>query len=348
MKINKVRAGVLALLIAATGTTLAGCGAPPASGGAGGAAPSLCMVTDTNGIDDGSFNELTYAGLTRAGGTKPTVTISRTPDDYVPNVESLVNGDCRMIVGVGFNLVDAIRSAAEANPEIRFAIVDDGSIDLPNVTTITFDITPAAFLAGYTAASYSTTGVVGTYGGTQIPPVTAFMDGFARGVDYFNRQNKASVTVVGWNVAKQTGTFVGGYAAGVEAKTVTQSLLDQRADVLMPVGGPIYQSAAEAIRDRGTSAALIGVDTDGYESDRKYQSLFLTSVLKHVDVAVAQAAGATGNAAGAAGTAGYVGTLANNGVGVAPFHDFADRAGTALGAELDKIRAGLVDGSIKP
>ncbi|MEU4233798.1 BMP family ABC transporter substrate-binding protein [Nonomuraea sp. NPDC026600] len=345
MNTNKVRAGLLVLLMAAASATLAGCGAPPESGGAGGAKPSLCMVTDTNGIDDGSFNELTYAGLTRAGGTKPTVTISRTSDDYVPNVESLVSGDCSLIVGVGFNLVDAIKSAAKANPEIRFVIVDDGSIDLPNVTTITFDIVPAAFLAGYAAASHSTTGVVGTYGGTQIPPVTAFMDGFARGVDYFNKDKGADVSVVGWNVAKKTGTFVGGYAAGVEAKTVAQSLLDQDADVLMPVGGPIYQSAAEAIRDRGTSAALIGVDTDGYESDRKYQNLFLTSVLKRVDVAVAQVAGATGKAADAGG---YVGTLANNGVGIAPFHDFADRTRPALGAKLDKIRAGLIDGSIKP
>ncbi|WP_206008815.1 hypothetical protein, partial [Pseudomonas viridiflava] len=43
----------------------------------------------------------------------------------------------------------------------------------------------------------------------------------------------------------------------------------------------------------------------------------------------------------------YVGTLKNEGVGIAPFHDFESKVGKSLQGELDDVKAGIIDGSIK-
>ena len=66
--------------------------------------------------------------------------------------------------------------------------------------------------AGYLAAGVTQTGVVGTYGGVDIPTVTIFMDGLARGVAHYNEVKGTDVTVLGWepgnpDAAIMTGTF---------------------------------------------------------------------------------------------------------------------------------------------
>ena len=329
---------------------LAGCASAPAANSSSAGASDFvpCMVSDAGGFDDKSFNQSGYEGLTSAAtelGATPITVESAAETDFAPNIQSLVDQGCNLITTVGFLLADATKASALANPTINYAIIDDSQIVADNVKPIVFDTAQGAFLAGYTAASYSTTGVVGTFGGMQIPPVTIFMDGFADGVAYFNSQKSASVKVLGWNVASQTGSFTGGFAAGVEAKTAAQGLIDQNADVIFPVGGPIFLSAAEAIKDSAKPIVMIGVDADAFLTAPDIGSLFLTSVLKQIGVGVSDVT--KSEAAGTFSNAPFVGTLANDGVGLAPFHDFASKVKPGLQGELDKIKAGIIDGSIK-
>ncbi|GAB2824845.1 BMP family ABC transporter substrate-binding protein [Alpinimonas psychrophila] len=328
---------------------LAGCASAPAANTASAGASNFipCMVSDAGGFDDKSFNQSGFEGLKAAAaklGVTPITTQSAAETDFAPNIQSLVDQGCNLITTVGFLLADATKASALANPTINFAIIDDSSIVAPNVKPIVFDTAQAAFLAGYVAASYSTTGVVGTFGGMQIPPVTIFMDGFVDGVAYYNAQKSASVKVVGWDVAAQTGSFTGGFAAGVEAKTAAQGLIDQNADVIFPVGGPIFLSAAEAIKDSAKPIVMIGVDADAFLTAPDISSLFLTSVLKQVGVGVSDVTNAA--AAGTFDNTPFVGTLANDGVGLAPFHDFSAKVKSGLQAELDVIKAGIIAGTI--
>src|SRR5690606_16422067 len=141
-----------------------------------------CIVSDQGGFDDKSFNQAGYEGLTRARdelGIEIAEAESQAETDFVPNIDSMIGQDCDLILTVGFLLADATREAAEANRDTTFAIIDDASIDLPNVKPIVFATAEAAFLAGYLAAGFSETGIVATFGGLPIPPVTIFMDGFA-------------------------------------------------------------------------------------------------------------------------------------------------------------------------
>ena len=340
------------LALASSVAILAGCASAPesgssASGGSGSSDFVPCMVSDAGGFDDKSFNQLGYEGLQEAAktaGAEAKTVESADETVYDANLSNLADQGCGLIVTVGFALADATKTAAEANSGVDYATIDDASITADNVKPITFNTSEAAFLAGYAAASYSKTGTVGTFGGQQFPTVTIFMDGFADGVEYYNEQKSKDVKVVGWDVASQNGTFTGGFEAGTTAKQSAQTLIDQGADVILPVGGPIYQSAAEAIRDSGSEIVLVGADSDTYETDSANSDLFLTSVLKGIKQATDDVT--TQASSGDFSNEPYVGTLENDGVGIAPFHDYEDKVDAGLSDELDTIKAGIIDGSI--
>ena len=337
---------------------LAGCAQAPAkTDNTNSAAASdflPCMVSDEGGFDDQSFNQLGFEGLTEASkalGVTPKTVESAAETDYQSNVQNLVDQGCNLIVTVGFNLAAATVESALANPKVHYAIIDNaadldfnGTVDAPNIKPLLFDTAPAGFMAGYAAAGYSKTGVVGTYGGQQIPPVTIFMDGYADGVTYYNEKNGTSVKTIGWDVAAQTGSFTGGFAAGLDSLNKAKGLIDQNADVLLPVGGPIFLSAIEAIKSSGKDIAMVGVDADLFDTNPAGSSLVLTSILKDIKLAVSTVVTDSGNDSFDA-TA-YIGTLDNNGVGVAPFHDYESKVPATMAADLDTIKAGIIDGSI--
>ena len=344
---------------------LAGCGQAPEDtdtpGGEDGNANTVvdgfkpCIVSDEGGFDDRSFNQLGFEGLEKAAnelGVEFGQTESKSASDYQANLDGLISNGCTFIISVGFNLSEPTVQSALANPDIQYAIIDDwadndfdGETDAPNIKPLVFDTAQAAFLGGYASAAYSETGKVGTFGGGKIPPVTIFMDGFAEGVAYFNEENGADVQVLGWDVESQDGQFTGEFAANDAAKQVAQGLLDQDVDVLLPVGGPIYQSAAQAIRDSGGTAALLGVDADVYNTDESVKDLLLLSILKSMDVAVYDAVMEAGQ--GDYSTDPFVGVLDNDGVGVSEFHDFADKVPADLQSKLDELKDAIVSGDIK-
>ena len=341
------------LALASTAAILTGCASAPETDGASGGGASSdfvpCMVSDAGGFDDKSFNQLGYEGLTEAAdelGAEPNTVESADETVYTSNIDSLVGQGCNLIVTVGFLLADATGVAAEQHPDVDFATIDDASNTADNVRPITFNTSEAAFLAGYAAASFSKTGVVGTMGGLNIPTVTIFMDGYVDGVEYYNEQKDADVQVVGWDVENpEGGTFTGGFEAGTQAKASAQTLIDQDADVIMAVGGPIYQSAAQAIRDSGEDIVMVGVDSDTYETDPANADLMLTSVLKGIKQATSDVV--TSAAEGDFTNEAYVGTLENEGVGIAPFHDYESEVDPALQDELDEISAGIIAGDIE-
>lgn len=351
MTINTRKAVFAGLASAGVIALLAGCGQAPADNGDANEAASdflPCIVSDAGGFDDKSFNQSSYEGMVEAAdelGVEMKDVQSDTEDDYAPNITSLVDQGCNLIATIGFALADATGAAAEENPDVNFIMLDDNSIDAENVKPIIYDTAEAAFLAGYAAADYSKTGVVGTFGGQQFPTVTIFMDGFADGVAYYNEQKGTDVQVVGWDVESQTGSFTGGFEANDTAKQLATTLIGQDADVLLPVGGPIFLSAIEAITDSGKDVAMIGVDADLYETADSGNELFLTSILKQMKSGVNDVVVEAGN--DAFDPTPYVGTLENDGVGIAPFHDFEGKVNDTLQAELDEIKAGIIDGSIE-
>lgn len=353
MKPRKKLASALSIAAVAA-LALSACGQAPATdttSGAGNPQASeflACMVSDEGGFDDRSFNQLAHDGLDKAKselGIKTLDAQSKSADDYEPNLQTMVQQGCNLIIPVGFNLVDATKTAAAANTGTNFAIVDDDSIQAPNVLGLNYDTAQAAFLAGYAAAAQSKTGTVATFGGMQIPTVTIFMDGFADGVAYFNQQKGANVKVLGWDVAGQTGSFVGDFSSQDKAKQIAEGFLAQGADLILPVGGPLYQGAVEAIRDANSTALILGVDSDLAKADPSSADKVFVSIMKGLDVTVFDSIQKAVNGEFAAGT--YTGTLENEGVGLSGFGDQESQLPAGLTDELAKIKAGIIDGSIQ-
>ena len=351
--------------VAALGATaalaLAACGSAPeatepTAGADSGSDFKACVVSDAGGFDDKSFNQLSYEGTKEATeklGAGFAEVQSDSEADFATNLESLVAENCNAIVSVGFALSAATVESAVANPEIDYILVDDaadndfdGTVDAENIKPLVYDTAQAAFLAGYLAAGYSAeSGVnkVGTFGGQPYPTVTIFMDGFKQGVEYYNEVKGAAVQVVGYQGGDQ-GSFTGGFAANDAAKQVAASIIDQGVDVILPVGGPIYQSAMDAIADSGREVALIGTDADYFESDPSTQDLVLTSILKNMKLSTDLAVTAAGE--GEFDPTPYIGTLENDGVGIAPLHNFESKVSPELVTEVEELKQQIIDGEI--
>lgn len=356
--------------VGATALFLAACGSAPDSGSSSSAAPAsssaapessaapsseaptagykACMISDAGGFDDRSFNETAYAGIIAAEASQGIEVLaleSGSDADYQPNINQAVQEGCNMIVTVGFLLGDATDAAAKANPDVDFAIVDY-AYEAPseNLKGLVFATEQSSFLAGYLAAGMSKSGVVGTYGGIPIPSVTAFMSGFYQGVQYYNGEKGTDVKVLGWDPTDvEKGTYAGGFDDQNKGKQIAKNFIQQGADIIFPVAGPVgLGSAAEAQATDGVS--IIWVDTDGCISAEQYCDVFLTSVIKGLDVAVEASI-----ASGVDGTFSndlYVGTLENGGTKLAPFNQFDGEVPAELKTELEAVAAGIIDGSI--
>ncbi|NNC92954.1 MAG: BMP family ABC transporter substrate-binding protein [Acidimicrobiia bacterium] len=307
----------------------------------------ICEVTDVGGVDDKGFNASAWAGAQRAAadfGAEAKVLESQAETDYEVNINSFVDQGCALIVTVGFLLGDATATGAAANPDTPFTIVDVQYESPPaNVKGLTFRTDEAAFLAGYVAAGTTQTGTVGTFGGINIPPVTIFMDGFVRGVRHYNSVNGASVTVLGWDPDTAEGSFTNNFESLDDGRAFAQNLVDEGADIVMPVAGPVGLGSAALAAELG-NVYIVGVDVDGFEADANNSGVYLTSVLKRIDNAVYAAADEAIN--GTLSNTVYVGNLENEGVGLAPYHDLAGMVSSDLQDEVEALKADIISGAV--
>ncbi len=352
MTISTQKRALAALVAAGVAVALAGCGAAPEENGGNAGGETIdflpCVVSDAGGFDDKSFNQLSYEGMVQAAeelGVEYKSVESNSETDFAPNIENLVSQGCDAIIAVGFALSAATVEAATANEGVDFILVDDaadndfdGEKDAENVKPLLYNTAEAAFLAGYLSAGHSEAGKVGTFGGMEFPTVTIFMDGFKQGVDYYNQENDAAVEVVGMT------SFTGGFEAGPEAKTVAQNIIDQGVDVLLPVGGPIYQSGLQAIKESGRDIALIGADADLFVTDPSTEDFVLTSILKDMKLSVYEATMSSAN--DEFDPTAYIGTLENEGVGIAELHNFEDKVAPELWTAVQDLQQQIIDGEV--
>ena len=341
-------------VFATAALVLTSCGSSGSS-----SAAKACLALDTGGVDDKSFNASAWAGAQAAAEENTDIEVkylAATSDaDYAPNIKKLVDEKCDIIVGVGFLINGAIVEAAKANPDVHFAIVDqdgedhgaDGSVypgtKFDNLKPLQFATNESAFQAGYLAAGVSKTGKVATYGGLNIPPVTIFMDGFAKGVAHYNKVKGTSVKVLGWDTAKADGTFVGGFSDSAKALQISKNFEQQGADVIFPVAGGLGGATAGNSQASGKSK-VIWVDTDGFVAAPQFASVLLSSVVKGVDVSVKTVI--LDEAAGNYSAEGYVGNLSNGGTFLAPYHDLESAVPAELQAEITALGDAIKSGEV--
>lgn len=307
-----------------------------------------CLVSDAGGWDDKSFNQSAKEGLDLAIEklhVAHQTAESKDSADFEPNVEAMVTEGCNLIIGVGFSLGDAITKAAEANPDIKFALVDSvPGKDLPNARALVFNTAEASYLAGYAAAAATKTGILGVFTGISMPTTNIFVDGFADGVERYNKDHGKDVKVLGWDKKTQKGIAAGTFDDLTKGTQIAQQLLGQGADIIMPVAGPVGHGAASAIKAHG-NAYLIGVDSDWYVSSPESKDITFTSVIKEIGAAVYDTI--LQAAKGEFTNKPYIGDLKNGGVSIAPFRDLAKLLPEGTEKELETIKQEIIDGKTK-
>ena len=288
---------------------LAACGgsSAPASTTEAAAKIKVGMVTDVGGVNDKSFNQTSWEGLQALAAEDPSFEVnyleSKTDADYQTNINTFIDEGYDLIICVGYMLADATRAAAEANPEQKFAIIDDASCaDLPNVACLMFAQEQASYLVGLVAGSVTESKTVGYVQGMVSDSMNLFGIGYITGV----LEACPDATVLQYN-ANNFGDSAGG-------STAAKDMITKGADVIYHAAGGTGMGVIEACNEEGIWA--IGVDTD--------QSILapdhvITSAMKRVDVASQDISKAVKDGTFAAGIHTY--DLSNGGVDLAPTRD---------------------------
>lgn len=298
------------VLAAAMAFSMAGCGKAETAGSSSSAKTEtkvkIGLISDVGGINDGSFNESAWKGLQKAEselGISAKYLESSTDADYAPNLETFIDEKYDLIICVGYQLSDALRTAAEAHPDQKFAILDDTSCkDLSNVTCLMFEQAQVSYLAGYVAGLTTKSNVVGFVEGMATDTMHQFGYGYCAGVADSNPSAK---------ILQANANSFADTAAG---KTAANNMIAEHADVIFHAAGGTGLGVIDACKEAGIWA--IGVDSD---QSSIAPGTILTSAMKRVDTACYDVAKETQDGTLKGGIQTY--SLKEEGVDLAPTTD---------------------------
>jgi basic membrane protein A len=308
-----------------------------------GADVTVGMVFDIGGRGDQSFNDAAAAGLDKAATDLGIAHNEASANQDGSNREELLNlqaDQSDLVIGVGFLFADPMKNAATANPDVNFAIVDDSSIDLPNVAGLVFAEEQGSFLVGAAAALKTQTNHIGFVGGVNMELIQKFEAGFVAGARAVNPD-----IVIDRQYISEPPDF-SGFNDAASGKVIAQSMFQNGADIVYHAAGGsgngVFQAAKEYSEANNTKVWGIGVDSDQYNQQAlsDVKDYILTSMLKRVDVAVYNTIQAQVDGAFAAGA--QVFDLSVDGVGYATSGGFVDD----IVSQLDDYKAKIISGDI--
>lgn len=247
--------------------------------------PKICIILDKGGKDDKSFNQSAYEGYLKAqkelkiSKESKYVTI-RDDSQSQQFVRSFSNGDCGLVIAVGFNNADTVGKMAKNFSKQKYVLVDS-SINEPNVRSISFQEHEGSFLVGAIAALKSKSNQIAFVGGMEIPLIKRFAMGFEAGAKYVNPKIKITETFVGMTSAAWNNP--------TKAKEIALSMYNQGNDVIFVAAGASSQGVFDAVQEaskKSKNKFVIGVD-----SNQNYiaPGIVLTSMEKKVNEKVFEA-----------------------------------------------------------
>ncbi len=299
------------------------------------------LVTDVGKINDKSFNQSAWEGAQRAEKElDAVVNYIETADskDYAKNIATFADENYDVIVTVGFGMGEATIAAAATYPNVKFIGVDQfQAAETPGVVGLNFPEDNAGFLVGALASMMSKTNKIGAVCGTDVvPPVWRFGEGYKAGAAYADGM-KGTTTEVFVVYHSDVG-FDKTFTDPEWGAATANSMMDQGADAIFGCGGITGNGAITAAAQAGAYA--IGVDTDQYLTLPEAAPRMLSSAMKLITPGVFDLTKMAKEGNFPVGN--YFGAAS-----YAPFHDLDGEVPADVKAEMEKINAGLLDGSIK-
>lgn len=285
------------------------------------------MVTSVGGVNDGSYSQSAWEGLTKAEaelGVEVTYLESKTDSDYASNIETLVDEEYDVIMGVGFQLADAIAEAARTYPDQKFVIIDDSTYaDLPNLACLMFEQAQASYLVGYIAGMTTESDNIGFVLGMVSPVMHEFGYGFTAGVLAANPEAKVQMA----NANSFVDSAIG--------KSIATSMITDGADVIFHAAAGTGLGVIEACKESDIYA--IGVD---FDQNYLAPEHVITSALKKVNEVAYIVCEQVINDDFKTGITVY--DLSNEGVGYADCDLISDDVRTAV----EEVKAKILSGEI--
>jgi basic membrane protein A len=343
----KRRGGLLALLLAFA-LIVAACSSDDetttteAAGDMAGAGIKVGMAYDIGGRGDKSFNDSAAAGLDRAVTDFGVETEELEPtaggENREENLRLLAESGFELIFAIGFAFAEGVGNTAPDFPDASFAIVDDSSLDLPNVASLVFAEHEGSALVGAAAALKSETGTIGFIGGVNTGLINKFEAGYRFGAEYIN----PDIDILTQYLTEPPD--FSGFNDPAKGKEAALAMYEQGADVVYHAaggsGGGLFEAAKET-SEAGTKVWAIGVDSDQYETaGADVQEYILTSMLKRVDVAIYSTIEKYVNEGSVSGITVF--DLSVDGVGYSTSGGFVDD----IKADLDDLTAKIVSGEL--
>ena len=272
MKFKKLAA--LSLSVVMSASMLVGCGTKSTEENSTASSDiKIGMVADMGGINDESFNQSAWEGLQRAEkdlGVEIKVIESKQSSEYIQNMESLLDEDVDMVIGVGYTMKEDIQKQAENYPDKQFVLIDETYDTIPeDVTPVLFKENEAAYLTGLIAGKMTKTNKVGFIGGIETPVVSRFEYGYKAGVKEANDKTNVNVQ------------YAGTFSDAAKGKSIANQMYGNGSDIILSAAGGTGLGAIESAKEQNKYA--IGVDRD--QSDLAPENV-LTSALKKVNVGV--------------------------------------------------------------
>lgn len=298
------------------------------------------LVTDIGKVNDGSFNQSAWAGVQQAANELgATINYIETVDrkDHAKNIAVFGEAGYDVIVTTGSVLREATIAAASIYPDTNFIGVDQFQTELvENVAGLHFPEDQAGFLVGALAAMMSRTNRIGAVcGPDSIPAVWRFGEGYRAGAAHADEimGTTTEVFIAYHNNVSFSEAFVDPEWGAATAKT----MIDQGAYVIFGCGGVTGNAAIIAAAQAGAYA--IGVDTDQFYTLPGAAPRMLSSAIKLITPGVFHLIELAKEGNFPPGN--YLGEA-----GYAPYHDVDSEVPPAVKEEMDRIYAGLLDGSI--
>ena len=299
---------------------------------------SIGLVTDVGKVDDKSFNQSAWEGAQAAaeatGGTAEFIETAAATD-YATNIGQIVESGANVIITVGFALGEATAAAAAENPDITFIGVDQFQAEtVCNMTGLLFPEDQAGFLAGALAGLLTESNTLGAVLGTnQVPPVVAFKEGWEAGAMHTNPEVNLITTY-------HPGGLDIAFTDPEWGATTARQALDNGADIIFGAGGLTGNGALIEVAKEGGEALCVGVDTDQWETVPEAHPCLITSAMKLIDQGVEDLVVAVQD--GSIEPGNFFGE-----VGLADYHDLADRVPADVQTQIDEITAGILSGEIE-
>jgi len=308
------------------------------------AAKTIGLAYDLAGRGDHSFNDAAAAGFDRANKDLGLVLKEGKPDQIGSNrdavVQQLIDAGSDLTFGVGFLYTDAITAQAKAHPDERFALID-GTVDAPNVASLTFATNEGSFLVGAAAALTSKTGKIGFVGGVAIPIIKSIEAGYVAGAKYVKPDIQIDVRYI------SQPPDMSGFGSPPRARQLALAQYDAGVDVVYQAargsGAGVFVAAKDHSDASHSHVWAIGSDSDQHTTvgGGALQPFILTSMVKKLDVAVFDTIERQHAGTDVGGTTTVYGLKAG-GVDYATSGGFVD----AIKPRLEELRRKIIDGSI--